>query len=171
MVGAIQMSGMLFADWVFAALPNIVGLESAVTVFEQVNSSVSMSVWLRTGVLPGIVMPAVLMAELARNGVVGWWTVPGTLLPMIAGPMVGAMVAPVPGSVVGALRSSCSNAPLDPYDQVIFFGLKGPPGGTPHGRGGPPAREPAGLSVRRREPGSRCNHARRRRRSSPGRAC
>jgi hypothetical protein len=103
MFGAVQMSGMLFSDWVFAALPNVAGLDAAVTVFEQINSSVSMNVWLRTGVLLGIVMPAVLMAGLARNGVVGWWTVPVALLPMVAGPMVGAMAGPVVGSVAGAL--------------------------------------------------------------------
>ncbi|MEU4425505.1 hypothetical protein AB0F81_33195 [Actinoplanes sp. NPDC024001] len=101
--GAIQMSGMLFSDWVFAAMPAVTGLDQAVRVFEQINADPSLNVWLRTGTVLGLVMPAVLMAGLARNGVIGWWAAPVALLPMIAGPLVGAMVAPAAGSVVGAL--------------------------------------------------------------------
>ncbi|WP_328472094.1 hypothetical protein OHA21_08965 [Actinoplanes sp. NBC_00393] len=101
--GAIQMSGMLFSDWVFAAMPNIAGLDQSVAVFEQINGDPSLNIWLRTGTILGLLMPAVLMAGLARNGVIGWWATPVALLPMIAGPMVGAMVAPAAGSIVGAL--------------------------------------------------------------------
>jgi hypothetical protein len=62
-----------------------------------------MSVWLRTGVVLGLAMPAVLMAGLARNGVLGWWTAPVALLPMIAGPIVGGVAGTVAGSLVGAV--------------------------------------------------------------------
>lgn len=101
--GAIQMSGMLFADWMNAAMPTVITLEQSVAVFEKINSSTSMTVWLMTGIVLGIAAPALLMSGLARNGVVGWWAVPVALLPMIAGPMAGGMVGAVAGSVVGAL--------------------------------------------------------------------
>ncbi|MBG0565821.1 hypothetical protein [Actinoplanes aureus] len=101
--GAIQMSGMLFSDWVFAAMPNLAGLDQSVQVFEQITGDPSLNLWLRTGTVLGLLMPAVLMAGLARNGVIGWWAAPVALLPMIAGPIAGGLVAPVAGSVVGAL--------------------------------------------------------------------
>ncbi|MEV6302522.1 hypothetical protein AB0M02_24115 [Actinoplanes sp. NPDC051861] len=101
--GAIQMSGVLFADWMNAAMPSAVTLDQAVAVFTKINDDPSMILWLRTGVILGIVMPAVLMAGLARNGVIGWWAAPVALLPMIAGPVAGGMITPVAGSLVGAL--------------------------------------------------------------------
>ncbi|MBM2615631.1 hypothetical protein JIG36_08650 [Actinoplanes sp. LDG1-06] len=101
--GAIQMSGVLFADWMNAAMPPIAGLDQAVAVFDQVNGDPSMIVWLRSGVVLGLVMPAVLMAGLARNGVIGWWATPVALLPMVAGPIAGGILGAAVGSVVGAV--------------------------------------------------------------------
>ncbi|MCO8274933.1 hypothetical protein M1L60_30565 [Actinoplanes sp. TRM 88003] len=102
-IGAIQMSGVLFADWMNAALPTVVTMDQAVTIFDKVNGDPSMVVWLRSGVVLGLLMPAVLMAGLARNGIIGWWATPVALLPMIGGPMIGGMVSPLAGSVAGAL--------------------------------------------------------------------
>ncbi|GIE93282.1 hypothetical protein [Paractinoplanes rishiriensis] len=101
--GAVQMSGVLFADWMNAAMPAAIPLDQAVTIADRVMGDPSMIVWLRTGVILGIAMPAVLMAGLARNGVIGWWAVPVALLPMVAGPIVGSFAGGVLGSLVGAL--------------------------------------------------------------------
>lgn len=102
-LGAVQMSGVLYADWMNAAMPTVVTLDQSVAIAEKVNGSASMSVWLMSGVVLGIVMPAVAMAGLARNGVLGWWTVPVMLLPMVAAPIVGGIAGGVAGSVAGAL--------------------------------------------------------------------
>jgi hypothetical protein len=103
MLGAIQMSGLLFADWFNAAMPSVVGLDQSVTIFERVSADPSMSVWLLSGIALGTVMPALVMAGLARNGVIGWWAVPVVLLPMVLGPMIGGFAGPVIGSLVGAV--------------------------------------------------------------------
>lgn len=103
MLGAIQMSGLLFADWYNAAMPSLVGLDPAVAVFERVGADPSMKVWLLSGIALGTAMPALVMAGLARNGVIGWWATPVVLLPMVLGPMVGGFAGPVVGSLVGAL--------------------------------------------------------------------
>jgi hypothetical protein len=100
MLGAIQMSGLLFADWVNTTAPNLLGLDPAVRVFDAVSADPSMVVWLKSGVVLGLAGPALLMAGLARNGVIGWWAVPVAALPMIVGPMVGGFTGTVVGSVV-----------------------------------------------------------------------
>jgi hypothetical protein len=102
-LGAIQMSGVLFADWFNAAMPGIIGLDQSVVIFQRVQSDLSMSVWLQSGIVLGVLMPAVLLAGLARNGVEGWWTAPLAVMPMILGPIVGGVAGAVVGSVVGAL--------------------------------------------------------------------
>ncbi|MEV6494832.1 hypothetical protein AB0M20_40355, partial [Actinoplanes sp. NPDC051633] len=102
MLGAIQMSGLIFADWFNAAGPAVVGLDQAVAITSKVNADPSMSFWLTSGIALGLVMPAIAMAGLARNGVIGWWAAPVALLPMIAGPMVGGFAGAVVGSLVGA---------------------------------------------------------------------
>ncbi|GAA1030272.1 hypothetical protein GCM10009557_21660 [Virgisporangium ochraceum] len=90
-VGAVQMSGLLFSDWTSAAMPTIVSLDEAVLVFDKVNADPSMAAWLLSAKVLAILMPVVLMAGLARNGTVGWWTAPMALTPMIVGPMVGGL--------------------------------------------------------------------------------
>ncbi|MGK5684248.1 hypothetical protein [Actinoplanes sp. URMC 104] len=102
-LGAIQISGMLLTDWFNAAMPSIVTTDQAVAVFDRVSADPSLTVWLRSGVVLGIAMPALLMAGLARNGVIGWWATPVALLPMIAGPVAGSILGAAAGSVVGAL--------------------------------------------------------------------
>jgi hypothetical protein len=59
-----------------------------------------MAVWLQSGIVLGLAAPALLMAGLARNGVVGWWAVPVAALPMIVGPMAGGFLGAVGGSLV-----------------------------------------------------------------------
>ena len=103
MFGAVQMSGMLFADWMNAAMPTVVTLEQSVAIFEKVNSSASMSFWLLSSIVLGVGAPVLVMAGLARNGVLGWWAAPVALLPMVLGPIVGGVAGGVAGSIVGAL--------------------------------------------------------------------
>jgi hypothetical protein len=102
-LGAVQMSGVLFADWMNAAMPAVVTLDESVAIAEKVNGSASMSIWLMSGIVLGVGMPAVAMAGLARNGVIGWWATPTVLLPMIAAPVVGGVAGGVVGSVAAAL--------------------------------------------------------------------
>ena len=111
MLGAIQMSGLLFADWFNAAMPGVVGLDTAVKVTEIVNGDPSMAVWLQTGRVFGLLAPALLMAGLARNGVLGWWTVPVVVLPIVGGPIVGSF-AGAAGAVVGSLVGALLCAPF-----------------------------------------------------------
>ncbi|MEV0135534.1 hypothetical protein AB0H83_44675 [Dactylosporangium sp. NPDC050688] len=95
--GAIQMSGMLLSDWFTGAMPGVVPLADAVKVFDTVATDPSLVVWRLTGVAGGVVMLPLLLAGLARAGVVGWWTVPVILTPFVAAAMlpdgVGAVVA------------------------------------------------------------------------------
>lgn len=103
MFGSVQMSGLLFADWTNGAAPGIVGIDQAVAIAEKVNADPSMALWLQSGRVLGLLMPALALAGLARNGVIGWWAPPAVLLAMVAGPMVGSFAGGVIGSLVGAL--------------------------------------------------------------------
>jgi hypothetical protein len=102
--GAIQMSGMLLSDWFTGAMPKAVPLADAVKVFDTVAADPSLALWRLTGILFGVAMLPLLMAGLARGGVVGWWTVPVILLPFVA----AAMLPPV----VGAVAALACYAPL-----------------------------------------------------------
>jgi len=108
MIGAIQMSGLLFADWMNAFAPGAAGRDAAVGLFTQVNSDPAMGVWLQSGIVLGLAAPVLLMAGLARNGVVGWWAAPVAALPMVVGPMVGGLA----GAAVGAVVMLALYAPL-----------------------------------------------------------
>ncbi|GAA2395402.1 hypothetical protein [Nonomuraea africana] len=90
--GAIQMSGMLLSDWFTGAMPNTVPLADAAKVFDTVTADPSLALWRLTGILCGVAMLPLLMAGLARAGVVGWWTVPVILLPFVAAAMLPAYV-------------------------------------------------------------------------------
>jgi hypothetical protein len=90
--GAIQMSGMLLSDWFTGAMPNAVPLADAAKVFDTVAADPSLALWRLTGILCGVAMLPLLLAGLARAGVVGWWTVPVILLPFVAAAMLPAFV-------------------------------------------------------------------------------
>ncbi|MET9063564.1 hypothetical protein [Streptosporangium sandarakinum] len=102
--GAIQMSGMLLSDWFTTVMPNAVPLADAVKVFDTVTADPTLAVWRLTGILCGVAMLPLLLAGLARAGVVGWWTVPVILLPFVAAAMLPA--------VVGAVVALACYAPL-----------------------------------------------------------
>jgi len=107
--GSIQFTGLLYSDWVLEALDNQLTMSQAVDIFEHVNGAASISVWLLTAKLFGLLGFPLLFAGLARAGVISWWLVPLSLLPMIAFGVLGGAVGIVlaiacyaPNFVVGA---------------------------------------------------------------------
>jgi hypothetical protein len=90
--GAIQFTGLLYSDWVLATTGNVLTMEQAVEVFEGTNGAPSMVIWLLSAKVFGLLGFPVMYAGLARAGVLSWWLVPLSLLPMIAFGLVGGVV-------------------------------------------------------------------------------
>jgi len=106
--GSIQFTGLLYSDWVNVATGNNLALADAVTVFEAVNAAPSIAFWLLSAKVFGLLGFPVLYAGLARAGVISWWLVPLSLLPMVAFGVLGgvlgialAVVLYAPSYVVG----------------------------------------------------------------------
>ncbi|SEP57754.1 hypothetical protein [Microlunatus flavus] len=98
-LGALQMSGLLLADWSDGAAGRIVPLDQAVAILEAMDGSVSMAIWLSSAKVLAIVFPVLLFLGLARAGVVSWW-----IAPLIAGSMlVGALLLFLVGGVLGGV--------------------------------------------------------------------
>lgn len=95
--GSVQMSGLLYSDWVLGALDEQLTLDQAVAVFEQVTAAPSIGIWLLTAKVLGLLGFPVLFAGLARAGVLSWWLVPLSLLPMVAFGVIGGVVGLVAG--------------------------------------------------------------------------
>jgi hypothetical protein len=107
--GSIQFTGLLYSDWVLEALDHQLSMSDAVGVFEHVNGTASISLWLLSAKLFGLLGFPLLFAGLARAGVISWWLVPLSLLPMIAFGVVGgpigivlALACYAPNFVIGA---------------------------------------------------------------------
>ena len=96
-VGSVQMSGLLYSDWVLGSLDRQVSPEQALAVFEQVSSAPSVAIWLLSAKVLALLGFPVLFAGLARAGVLSWWLVPLSLLPMVAFGVIGG----VAGLLVG----------------------------------------------------------------------
>lgn len=90
--GSIQFTGLLYSDWVLPALDHQLSAETAVSVFEQVTGAPSVVLWLLSAKVFGLLGFSLLYAGLARAGVISWWLVPLSLLPMIAFGMIGGPV-------------------------------------------------------------------------------
>jgi hypothetical protein len=106
--GSIQFTGLLYSDWVLAALDHQLPAATAVSVFEEVTAAPSVVVWLLSAKVFALLGFPVLYAGLARAGVITWWLVPLSLLPMIAFGVVGgplglalAVLCYAPSYVVG----------------------------------------------------------------------
>ncbi len=95
--GSIQFTGLLYSDWVLAALDNELTMTQAVTVFEHINGAPSVVIWLLTAKVFGLLGFPVLFAGLARAGVIAWWLVPLSLLPMVAFGVLGGVAGLVAG--------------------------------------------------------------------------
>lgn len=106
--GSIQFTGLLYSDWVNVALGTHLSMADAVVVFEDVMAAPSISFWLLSAKVCGLLGFPVLYAGLARAGVISWWLVPLSLLPMVAFGVIGgvagialAVVLYAPSYVVG----------------------------------------------------------------------
>jgi hypothetical protein len=106
--GSIQFTGPLYSDWVNVATGVNLSMAEAVTVFEAVNAAPSIAFWLLSAKVFGLLGFPVLYAGLARAGVISWWLVPLSLLPMVAFGVLGgalgialAVVLYAPSYVVG----------------------------------------------------------------------
>lgn len=75
MIGFVNVSGMILADWWNASTGRQLTSEQAVAVFQGVKQSPLLFLWDGTMVF-SLLGPILLFAGLARAGVVGWWTVP-----------------------------------------------------------------------------------------------
>ena len=106
--GSIQFTGLLYSDWVNVATGTHLSMADAVTVFEAVNAAPSIAFWLLSAKVFGLLGFPVLYAGLARAGVISWWLVPLSLLPMVAFGVLGgtlgialAVVLYAPSYLVG----------------------------------------------------------------------
>ncbi len=90
--GSIQLSGVLYSDWVLVSMHENLSTDQAVTVFEQVNAAPSIGIWMISAKLFALLGYPVLFAGLARAGVLSWWLVPLSLLPIIAFGVIGGTV-------------------------------------------------------------------------------
>lgn len=106
--GSIQFTGLLYSDWVLPALDHQLSAAAAVSLFEEINGAPSVVVWLLSAKVFGLLGFPLLYAGLARAGVISWWLVPLSLLPMIAFGVVGgplgialAVACYTPSYVVG----------------------------------------------------------------------
>ena len=109
--GSIQSTGLLYSDWVLEALENQLSMSQAVDIFEHVNGAASISVWPLTAKLFGLLGFPLLFAGLARAGVISWWLVPLSLLPMVAFGDLGGVVGPVSSWPSPATRPTSWSAP------------------------------------------------------------
>ena len=89
--GSMQFTGLLYSDWVLEALDNQLSMSQAVDIFEHVNGTASISIWLLSAKVFGLLGFPLLFAGLARAGVISWWLVPLSLLPMVAFGVLGGV--------------------------------------------------------------------------------
>lgn len=90
-VGFTNVSGMIFADWWNAAVGTLLPLDQAAEVFAMVKSADLLPIWNGTELFC-MVGPLLLLAGLARAGVLGWYT-----LALMLGGVVALIF--IPGSL------------------------------------------------------------------------
>jgi len=82
------MSGMILADWWNASLGTLLPLEQAAEIFAMVKAAPLLPIWNGTELFC-LVGPLLLLAGLARAGVLGWYS-----LALMVGGVVGLVVVP-----------------------------------------------------------------------------
>lgn len=97
--GSVQMSGLIYSDWVLAALDHELTMTQAVSVFEHVTAAPSVAVWLLTAKVFALLFYPLLFAGLARAGVLSWWLVPLSVLPMVVFGLIGGVAGLAVGLV------------------------------------------------------------------------
>ncbi|WP_433787797.1 hypothetical protein ACQPX6_13330 [Actinomycetospora sp. CA-101289] len=100
-LSAIQLSGLLLSDWFTGAVARALPLDAAAALTEGVWGDPWVTSWQLTGQFVGFVGIPLVIAALARAGVVSWW--------LLAAPVVGfaGFFVPLPGAIlVGMFVSS-----------------------------------------------------------------
>lgn len=100
---AVQMSALMLNDYFLSALGNNLAMGDAVKVAEamMVHGDVASLLWWQSGKL-AIILPVLLYAGLARAGVISWWLVPLSLLPMVVPYMVMGLVGGSSDQLIGS---------------------------------------------------------------------
>ncbi|GLZ44313.1 hypothetical protein Acsp06_04980 [Actinomycetospora sp. NBRC 106375] len=105
---AIQLSGLLLSDWFTGAAARAMPLEAATALTEGVWADPWVSTWTISGRVVGFVGIPLVIAALARAGVVSWWLLgvsvigfAGFVVPGTYGVLAGMAVATAPMIVVG----------------------------------------------------------------------
>ncbi|GAA4803660.1 hypothetical protein GCM10023200_46120 [Actinomycetospora chlora] len=93
-LSAIQLSGLLLYDFFISAAANTVPLDQATTIFDTTVADPWVATWLVSGRLVGFVGIPLVVAALARAGVVSWW--------LLLAPVIGfaSFVVPVPFAIL-----------------------------------------------------------------------
>lgn len=73
-IGFINVSGLILADWWNAATGTLLDMEDATAVFAHVKEASLFGFWGGTEIF-SLLGPVLLLAGLARAGVLGWWTI------------------------------------------------------------------------------------------------
>lgn len=99
---AVQMSALMLNDYFLSALGNNLVMGDAVKVADAMmtHGDLLSQIWWQSGKL-AILLPVVLYAGLARAGVISWWLVPLSALPMVAPYVVMGLVGGASGQLVG----------------------------------------------------------------------
>lgn len=99
---AVQMSALMLNDYFLSALGNNLALGDAVRVAEamMVHGDAASQVWWQSGKL-AIALPVLLYAGLARAGVISWWLVPLSALPMVVPYLVMGLVGGASDQLIG----------------------------------------------------------------------
>jgi hypothetical protein len=92
-IGFANVSGMVLSDWWNASAGRALTSEQAVEVFRGVKEGSLLWMWDGTELF-SLVGPIVLLAGLARAGVLGWWSI-ALLVGGVAGLMAFGASAPV----------------------------------------------------------------------------
>jgi hypothetical protein len=87
-LGFTNVAGMILSDWWNAAIGTLLPVEEAARVFARFKASDLLWLWDGTELL-GLVGPLLLLAGLARAGVLGWYT-----LALMVGGVVSLMFIP-----------------------------------------------------------------------------
>jgi hypothetical protein len=111
-VGLTNMSGMILADWWNASAGTLLPIEQAAEVFAMVKSAPLLPVWNGTELFC-LVGPLLLLAGLARAGVLGWYT-----LALMVGGVVGLVFVP------GTLMAVAALAVLVGFSPFALIGMR-----------------------------------------------
>lgn len=92
-LGFANVSGMVLADWWNASTGTLLSSDQAVAVFRGVKEASLLPFWDATELF-SLLGPVLVLAGLARAGVLGWWSI-ALLVGGVAGLMVFGASAPV----------------------------------------------------------------------------